>query len=41
VARTVTVYRPDGSARILQQSDLLEGEDVQQAFTLPLSEIFG
>lgn len=41
VARTVTVYRPDGSARVLQESDTLEGEDVLRDFTLPLSEIFG
>ena len=40
VARTVTVYRPDGSARMLQEGETLEGEDVLQDFTLPLSEIF-
>lgn len=41
MARTVTVYRPDGSARILQEGEMLEGEDVLRDFTLPLSEIFG
>jgi Uma2 family endonuclease len=39
-ARTVTVIRPDGSARILRAHETLEGEDVLSGFTVPLSELF-
>lgn len=38
--RTVTVYRPDGTARLLRESDTLEGEDVVPGFALPLNELF-
>jgi Uma2 family endonuclease len=37
-ARTVTVYRPDGSARLLRDSERLDGEDVLPGFELPLGE---
>jgi Uma2 family endonuclease len=39
-ARTVTVYRPDGSARLLREPDALDGEDMLPGFTLPLAELF-
>lgn len=39
-ARTATVYRPDGSARLLREPDALDGEDVLPGFRLSLSEIF-
>jgi Uma2 family endonuclease len=39
-ARTVTVIRPDGSARILRKHETLEGEDVLSGFTVPLVELF-
>lgn len=39
-AHTVTVYRPDGSANLLREHDVLEGEDVLPGFSLPAREIF-
>lgn len=39
-AKTVTVYRADGSARLLREQDLLEGEHVLPGLTIPLAEIF-
>jgi Uma2 family endonuclease len=39
-ARTVTVFRPDGSAQILREHDTLTGEDVLVGFSVPLSELF-
>lgn len=38
--RTVTVYRPDGTVRVLQETDTLEGEAVIPGFTLPLKTLF-
>jgi Uma2 family endonuclease len=38
--RTVTVYRPGRSPRILQGEDVFDGEDVVPGFRLPLAEIF-
>lgn len=38
--RPVTVYRPDGSARLLRERDALEGEDVLPGLTIPLAEVF-
>lgn len=38
--RTVTVYRPDGTARLLRETDTLEGENVLPGFTLPLRVLF-
>ena len=40
-ARTVTVYRPDGTARILRETDTLDGEDALEGFSVPLTELFG
>jgi Uma2 family endonuclease len=39
-AKTVTVYRPDGTARMLRESESLDGEDVLPGLSLPLEEIF-
>ncbi len=39
-ARTVTVYRPDGSARLVREHEALNGEDVLPGLTIPLAEIF-
>ncbi|RMF89710.1 MAG: Uma2 family endonuclease [Nitrospinota bacterium] len=39
-ARTVTVYRPDGSARLLRETESLEGEEVLPGLHIPLSEVF-
>jgi len=39
-ARTVTVIRPDGSARILREHETLDGEDVLAGFSVPLLELF-
>jgi Uma2 family endonuclease len=39
-ARTVTVIRRDGSARILRAHEVLDGEDVLSGFSVPLSELF-
>jgi len=39
-ARTVTVYRADGSARLLRDRDTLDGEDVLPGLSIPLMEIF-
>lgn len=39
-AKTATAYRADGSARLLREQDVLEGEDVLPGLTIPLTEIF-
>ncbi len=39
-AKTVTVYRADGSARLLREQEHLEGEDVLPGLTIPLAEVF-
>lgn len=39
-AKTVTVYRPDGSARLLREGDVLEGEDVLAGLRISLAEVF-
>jgi len=39
-SRSSTVYRPDGTARLLRESDVLEGETVLPGFRLPLAELF-
>ena len=39
-ARTVTVIRADGSARILRAHETLEGEDVLLGFAVPVAELF-
>ena len=38
--RSATVYHTDGSARLLRESDLLEGEDVLPGLQIPLRELF-
>ncbi len=38
--KTATVYRADGSARLLRESEALEGENILPGFTLPLAEVF-
>ncbi|MFN8593523.1 MAG: Uma2 family endonuclease [Thermomicrobiales bacterium] len=38
--RTVTVYTPDRTARILGETDTLDGGEVLPGFTLALSEVF-
>ena len=38
--RTVTVYRPGQSPRILRGDEILDGEDIVPGFRLPLPEIF-
>jgi Uma2 family endonuclease len=40
-SRTATVYRSDGSARLLRVPQTLDGEDVVPGFRLELSELFG
>jgi Uma2 family endonuclease len=40
VARTVTVYTPDGRVAVLDSSQTLDGADVLPGFTLRLSELF-
>lgn len=39
--RTVTVYRPDKTARILAADESLEGDDVVAGFSIDVAEIFG
>ena len=39
--RTVTIYRPDGTANVLQATDTLDGEDVLPGFRFPLSRLWG
>lgn len=38
--RTVTVHSPDGTARVLSESNVLDGEDVVPGFILSLQELF-
>lgn len=38
-ARSATVYRPDGSARLVRESEALDGEDVLPGLTIPLRDI--
>src|SRR5262245_22753161 len=39
-SKTATVYRADGSARLLRERDNLEGEDVLPGFTARLSGLY-
>lgn len=39
-ARTVTLYRPDGTARVLREDDTLEGGDVLPDFGVRVGELF-
>lgn len=40
-SRTVTIYRPDGSARVLDGDGTLDGEGVLEGFSVALSDLFG
>ena len=37
-ARTATIYRADGSARLLREGGHLDGEDVLPGLLIPLAE---
>jgi Uma2 family endonuclease len=39
-AKTATIYRPDGSARLLREHEYLDGEDVLPGLRIPLAELF-
>lgn len=39
-SRTLTVYRPDGTANVLKPKDTLSGEDVLPGFAYPLAKLF-
>ena len=38
--RSATIYRVDGSARLLREGDYLDAEDVLPGLRIPLAEIF-
>jgi Uma2 family endonuclease len=40
-AGTATVYRADGSARLVRERDSLEGEDVLPGLQIPLADVLG
>jgi len=40
-AKTATVYRTDGSARLLREYESLDGEDVLAGLQIPLAEVLG
>jgi Uma2 family endonuclease len=40
LVRTVTVYRPDGSARLVREPESLDGEDVLPGLAIPLADLF-
>jgi Uma2 family endonuclease len=39
-ARAATVYRPDGSARLVREPESLDGEDVLPGLAIPLADLF-
>jgi Uma2 family endonuclease len=39
-ARTITVFRPDGSASVLREGATVTGEDVLEGLSVPLAELF-
>jgi Uma2 family endonuclease len=39
-ARSATIYRADGSARLLREGDSLDGGDVFPGLVIPLAEVF-
>src|SRR5712692_1059142 len=39
-AKTATIYRADGSARLLREADHLDGEDILPGLSIPLAEVF-
>jgi Uma2 family endonuclease len=38
-AKTATLYRADGSARLLREGDHLDGEDVLPGLLIPLADV--
>ncbi len=38
--RTMTVYRPDGTAAVLRPGDVFDGGEAMPGFTMPVSEVF-
>jgi Uma2 family endonuclease len=38
--RTVTAYRPDGTARVLREGDMLDAEGVIPDFRVPVQDLF-
>jgi Uma2 family endonuclease len=38
--RTITVYRPDGSAQVLHDDDVLTGEDVLPGVSIAVQQVF-
>jgi Uma2 family endonuclease len=38
--RSVTVYRADGTARLLRGDAVLEGDDILSGFRLPIADVF-
>jgi len=40
-AKTVTVYRPDGSARLLRERESLDGEDVLPGLRIIVADLLG
>jgi Uma2 family endonuclease len=39
-SKTATVYRADGSGRLLRERDSLEGEDILPGFSFRLSDLY-
>jgi hypothetical protein len=39
-ARAATVYRPDGSARLVREPESLDGEAVLPGLAIPLADLF-
>ena len=39
-AKTATIYRADGSARLLREFDHLDGEELLPGLRIPLAEVF-
>ncbi len=39
-AKSATVYRADGTARLLRENDVLDGENVLPGLRIPLEELF-
>jgi Uma2 family endonuclease len=38
-ARSATIYRADGSARLVREPEALDGEDVLRGLTIPLADV--
>jgi Uma2 family endonuclease len=39
LARSATIYRPDGSARLVREPESLDGEDVVPGLAIPLADV--